>query len=247
MVYIEGQDVMDDEVTSRKKIGYLPETNPLYPDMYVGEYLEFVYKIYQPKGNVKKRVDEMIELTGLTPERHKKIEALSKGYKQRVGLAQAMIHDPEILILDEPTSGLDPNQLVEIRKIITDFGKEKTVILSTHIMQEVEVLCDRVIIMNQGKVIADEVTESLWKITGTGNYFRVEFVEQVMEKSLLKIPYVVKVIAEDGNRWLLEAEKGKDIRESVFLFAKEQNLRILSLMQEEQSMEDIFHSLTLHN
>jgi ABC-2 type transport system ATP-binding protein len=245
-VLINGKDVSEDDIETRNVIGYLPENNPLYPEMYVREYLEFVLKIYQTGFNTKERVDEIIELTGLLPESHKKIGELSKGYKQRVGLAQAMIHNPEILILDEPTSGLDPNQLVEIRKIISDFGKEKTVILSTHIMQEVEQLCDRVVIIHQGKVVADDSTSNLWKIAGAGNYFVVEFTEHVERSLLLKIPYVLSVEKQEGNKWLLQAERDRDIRESVFVFATQKKVNILSLMQVERSMEDVFHTLTLN-
>jgi ABC-2 type transport system ATP-binding protein len=245
-VLINGKDVSEDDIETRNIIGYLPENNPLYPEMYVREYLEFVLKIYRTGFNAKERVDEIIELTGLLPESHKKIGELSKGYKQRVGLAQAMIHNPEILILDEPTSGLDPNQLVEIRKIISDFGKEKTVILSTHIMQEVEQLCDRVVIIHQGKVVADDSTSNLWKIAGAGNYFVVEFTEHVERSLLLKIPYVLSVEKQEGNKWLLQAERDRDIRESVFVFATQKKVNILSLMQVERSMEDVFHTLTLN-
>ncbi len=245
-VLINGQDVSEDDIKTRNIIGYLPENNPLYPEMYVREYLEFVLKIYRTGFNTKERVEEIIELTGLLPESHKKIGELSKGYKQRVGLAQAMIHNPEILILDEPTSGLDPNQLVEIRKIISDFGKEKTVILSTHIMQEVEQLCDRVVIIHQGKVVADDSTSNLWKIAGAGNYFVVEFTEHVERSLLLKIPYVLSVEKQEGNKWLLQAERDRDIRESVFVFATQKKVNILSLMQVERSMEDVFHTLTLN-
>jgi ABC-2 type transport system ATP-binding protein len=245
-VLINGKDVSEDDIETRNVIGYLPENNPLYPEMYVREYLEFVLKIYRTGFNTKERVDEIIELTGLLPESHKKIGELSKGYKQRVGLAQAMIHNPEILILDEPTSGLDPNQLVEIRKIIFDFGKEKTVILSTHIMQEVEQLCDRVVIIHQGKVVADDSTSNLWKIAGAGNYFVVEFTEHVERSLLLKIPYVLSVEKQEGNKWLLQAERDRDIRESVFVFATQKKVNILSLMQVERSMEDVFHTLTLN-
>ena len=187
----------------------------------------------------------MIELTGLTPERHKKIGALSKGYRQRVGLAQALIHDPEILILDEPTSGLDPNQLVDIRKIIADLGKEKTIILSTHIMQEVEAVCDRVVIIHKGKLVADDLTANLWKIAGTGNFYEVEFKEKVKSDMLSSLPFIINVLLQEKGTWLLEAEKGEDIREAVFNFATEKKLHILSLSQTEQSMEEVFHSLTL--
>ena len=246
-VYINGNDILEDDIETRKKIGYLPENNPLYVDMYVREYLEFVLKVYKTNFNKKKRVEKLIELTGLTPESHKKIGELSKGYRQRVGLAQAMIHDPDILILDEPTSGLDPNQIVEIRKIISDFGKEKTVILSTHLMQEVESVCDRVVIIHKGKVVADDSTENMWKYTSKGNSYLVEFKEKVDKKILFKIPFVVNVVENGTNKWLLEAKKDVDIRESVFNFATGENLHILSLMQVEQSMEDVFQSLTLKN
>lgn len=187
----------------------------------------------------------MIELTGLTPERHKKIGALSKGYRQRVGLAQALIHNPEILILDEPTSGLDPNQLVDIRKIITDLGREKTIVLSTHIMQEVEAVCDRVVVIHKGELVADENTSNLWKIAGTGNYFEVGFKETIDAGLLAGIPFVIKVTFQEKRTWLLEAKKGNDIREAVFNFATEKKLHILSLTQIEQSMEDVFHWLTI--
>ena len=243
-VLINGVDVLEDELATRAVIGYLPENNPLYPEMYISEYLAFVLKMYKTSFNPKNRVDEMIELTGLAPERHKKIGALSKGYRQRVGLAQALIHDPEILILDEPTSGLDPNQLVDIRKIITDLGKEKTVILSTHIMQEVEAVCDRVVIIHKGKLVADDHTSNLWKVAGTGNYYEVEFKEEVEAVLLSGLPFIINVSFQEKGTWLLEAKKGEDIREAVFNFATKNNLHILSLSQSEQSMEEVFHSLT---
>ncbi len=246
-VIINGIDILEDSLTPRKSIGYLPELNPLYGELYVREYLEFVLRLYKTGFDVKDRVDEIIHLTGLTPESHKKIEELSKGYKQRVGLAQALIHDPEILILDEPTSGLDPNQLVEIRNIISELGKEKTVILSTHIMQEVESVCDRVVIIHKGKVIADDSTRNIWKYAGTGNYFEIEFKEEIDESLLRKLPFVINVSLKENGKWLVEAEKGKDIRESLFVFATDNNIHILSLMQVEQSMEDVFHSLTLNS
>jgi len=244
VVLINGKDVIEDDLETRRTIGYLPENNPLYLDMYVREYLEFVLKIYKTGINIKERVDEMIELTGLTTESHKKIEELSKGYRQRVGLAQAMIHDPDILILDEPTTGLDPNQIVEIRKIIYDLGKEKTVILSTHLMQEVESVCDRVVVIHKGKVVADDSTENMWKFDSGRNGFQVEFKEKITGDILYKIPFVLNVVDSGGNKWLLETEKDIDIRESIFVFATENNLHILSMMQIEHSMEDVFQSLT---
>jgi len=243
-VLINGVDVSEEELTTRASIGYLPENNPLYPEMYISEYLAFVLKMYKTSFNTRSRVDEMIELTGLTPERHKKIGALSKGYRQRVGLAQALIHDPEILILDEPTSGLDPNQLVDIRKIITELGKEKTIIFSTHIMQEVEAVCDRVVIFHKGKLVADDRTANLWKISGTGNYYEVEFKENIETDLLSGLPFIINVSLQEKGVWLLEAKKGEDIREAVFNFATEKKLHILSLSQSEQSMEEVFHSLT---
>ena len=244
-VFINGTDVLEDELETRKHIGYLPENNPLYTDMYVREYLAFVLKVYKTSFDVNKRVEEMIELTGLTSESHKKIGALSKGYRQRVGLAQALIHDPEILILDEPSSGLDPNQLVDIRNIISELGKEKTVILSTHIMQEVEAVCDRVVIIHKGKVVADDQTANLWKITGTGNYYEVEFKETLEISTLKSLPFVVNVTLQKSGSWLLEAKRDHDIRESIFNFATETGVHILSLSQSEQSMEEVFHSLTV--
>ena len=243
-VLINGVDVSEEELTTRASIGYLPENNPLYPEMYISEYLAFVLKMYKTSFNTRRRVDEMIELTGLTPERHKKIGALSKGYRQRVGLAQALIHDPEILILDEPTSGLDPNQLVDIRKIITELGKEKTIIFSTHIMQEVEAVCDRVVIFHKGRLVADDRTSNLWKIAGTGNYYEVEFKENIEADLLSGLPFIINVSLQEKGVWLLEAKKGEDIREAVFNFATEKKLHILSLSQSEQSMEEVFHSLT---
>ncbi len=243
-VLINGVDVLDDELETRKHIGYLPENNPLYHDMYVREYLEFVLKVYKTSFNIRQRVEEMIELTGLTPESHKKIGALSKGYRQRVGLAQALIHDPEILILDEPTSGLDPNQLLDIRSIISELGKKKTIILSTHIMQEVEAVCDRVVIIHKGNLVADDSTANLWKIAGSGNYYQVEFKEKVEVALLESLPFIIKASFQENGTWLLEAEKGNDIREDIFNFATGKELHILSLSQSEQSMEDVFHSLT---
>ena len=194
-VYIGGIKVDVDELKTRQMIGYLPENNPLYVDMYVREYLEFVGRIYKVK-NLKARVAEMVHAVGLDVEQNKKIGALSKGYRQRVGLAQAIIHDPEVLILDEPTTGLDPNQLVEIRELIRQIGKQKTVLLSTHIMQEVEAICDRVIIIRQGKLVADNLAGNLQVGTQTQVVF-VEFDKHVSKSALSKIESVLKVV------WLL--------------------------------------------
>jgi len=241
---INGVDVQEASLEIRKLIGYLPENNPLYTDMYVKEYLRFVYNIYKKTGNPDEAIERIIDLTGLRPEYKKKIGALSKGYRQRVGLAQALIHDPEILILDEPTSGLDPNQLIGIRKIITDLGKEKTVILSTHIMQEVEAVCDRVIIIDKGQIVADDTTANLSNITGKKRSFRVEFKEQISKNILNKLSFISKVELLTDNEWLIESKDSKDIREDIFKFAVANNYNVLSLVQEEQKMEDIFRRLT---
>ncbi len=239
-----GVDVHEASLDIRKLIGYLPENNPLYTDMYVKEYLRFVFDIYKNPGNPNQAVDRLIDLTGLQSEYKKKIGALSKGYRQRVGLAQALIHDPEILIFDEPTSGLDPNQLIGIRKIITDLGKEKTVILSTHIMQEVEAVCDRVIIIDKGRIVADDATINLFKMAGNKQSFRVEFKEQFSENILNQLPFIDKVQLLSKNEWLIESKDNKDIREDLFKFAVANNYNVLSLIQEEQKMEDVFRRLT---
>ena len=241
---INGVDVQEESIEIRKLIGYLPENNPLYLDMYVKEYLHFVFKIYNKKGKANEAVERVIDLTGLRPEYKKKIGALSKGYRQRVGLAQALIHDPEILILDEPTSGLDPNQLIGIRKIITDLGKEKTVILSTHIMQEVEAVCDRVIIIDKGRIVADDETGKLSKISGKTLRFKVEFKENLSKNKLAQLPFISKVSLIKGNEWMMESKDNKDIREEIFKFAVANQYNVLSLVQEEQKMEDVFRRLT---
>ena len=241
---IDGFDVQENSLEIRKRIGYLPEHNPLYHDMYVKEYLEFVLKTYPRHKKVKSKVDEIIELTGLGLEKKKKIGALSKGYRQRVGLAQALIHDPEILILDEPTSGLDPNQLVEIRKIITDLGKEKTVILSTHIMQEVEAICNRVIIIDHGKIVADDTPDNLSKKDNKISVYKVEFKESVNKQLLEKIPHINKVVDMGQNHWALSSSGENDLRETIFKFAVKNKFNVLSLSMEESKMEDVFQRLT---
>jgi ABC-2 type transport system ATP-binding protein len=242
--FINGIDVLEDSLEIRKQMGYLPENNPLYADMYVKEYLHYVYQIYKKKEKAHDAVERVIDLTGLRPEYKKKIGALSKGYRQRVGLAQALVHDPEILILDEPTSGLDPNQLIGIRKIISDLGKDKTVILSTHIMQEVEAVCDRVIIIDKGRIVADDATANLSKIAGKKLRFRVEFKEQVPMNMLDRLSFINKVESLKDNEWIIESKEDKDIREDIFRFAVANNYNVLSLAQEEQKMEDIFRRLT---
>ena len=242
--FINGYDVQEDSLKVIQLIGYLPEDNPLYPEMYVKEYLRFTLRMYHSAKKADKVISEIISLTGLEQEQHKKIGALSKGYRQRVGLAQALVHDPDILILDEPTSGLDPNQIVDIRKIITDLGKEKTVILSTHIMQEVEAICGRVIIIDRGKIIADDTSENLSRLSSATLEFQVEFKEKVTEQELLNIPHVSEIHMISERNWLLKTEGKNDIRESIFKFAVTNGYNVLSLSQNEIKMEDVFRKLT---
>ncbi len=241
-VKVCGFDVFEDTINVKPKVGYLPENNPLYPDMYVREYLEFIGGIHRIE-NKGKRVDEMIEQVGLTLERKKKIGALSKGYRQRVGLAQAMIHNPEVLILDEPTAGLDPNQIVEIRNLIKTVGEEKTVILSTHIMQEVEAICDRVIIVNHGEIVANDASINL-KSQDTKQVIRVEFNKEVPNNLLTSIKNVATVKKVSENVWLIASNSDSDIRPHIFEFVVSQNLSVLTIQKEENRLEDIFKELT---
>ncbi len=239
-----GFDVAEESLEVRKNVGYLPEHNPLYLEMYVKEYLEFIAGLHHLK-NVKSRIAEMIEMTGLQVEQKKKIGALSKGYRQRVGLAQALIHDPKVLILDEPTTGLDPNQLAEIRNLIISVGKHKTVMLSTHIMQEVEAVCDRVIIVNNGQIVANDITSVLQNSQAKNIQFvTVEFDKEIKQNSLKNIEGVFDVKNISGNTWKLESHTEKDIRPAVFQYAVQNNLAVLTLHKEEQRLEDVFKNLT---
>ncbi|TCO10823.1 gliding motility-associated ABC transporter ATP-binding subunit GldA [Natronoflexus pectinivorans] len=243
-VQVCGFDVTANSVEFRRKVGYLPEHNPLYLDMYVAEYLRFIGSVYKV-GNIKKRVGEMIDLTGLEPERHKKIGALSKGFRQRVGLAQALLPDPEVLILDEPTSGLDPNQIVGVRNLINDLGKSKTILLSTHIMQEVKAICERVIIIHQGDVVADEQPENLESGHRTGeNELTVAFDRQPAPEQLITIDGVAGADLING-KWILRVKAGKEIRPQLFRFAVDNDLIIMELTQKQKSLEDVFQSLTI--
>lgn len=238
-----GFDVNTQAMDARKKIGYLPEHNPLYKEMYVREYLEFTAGLHKV-ANPNKQVETMIERTGLTSHRHKQIGQLSKGYRQRVGLAQAMLHDPEVLILDEPTSGLDPNQIIEIRQLIKDLGKEKTVILSTHILSEVEAVCDRAVIINKGIIVADAPINTL-KDQFTGQtVVTAEFKGDTTAKALQSISNVQQVKNLGANRWQLTAGLEHDIRGDVFTFAVNNKLILLELHKEVQSVEDVFQQLT---
>lgn len=238
-----GFDTMESPMEVRQRIGYLPEHNPLYLDMYVWEYLNFIARIHKV-SKPKARIKEMIDMTGLEREQHKPIGALSKGYRQRVGLAQAMLHDPEVLILDEPTSGLDPNQLVDIRNLIKTIGQEKTVIFSTHIMQEVQAICDRVIIINKGKLVADDPIERLQQKISGGTVLTLEFKEKI-NKGKLKALQGVKEIKElSKQRWQLVCKENQDLRADVFRFAVDQNLTLLEMHREQFSVEDVFQELT---
>ncbi len=240
-VKVCGKPVTVNSLDTRKLIGYLPEHNPLYLDMYVKEYLTFVGNIYKVP-NIKDRVAEMIKKVGLDVEQNKKIGALSKGYRQRVGLAQAIIHDPDVLILDEPTSGLDPNQLVEIRELIRSIGKEKTVMLSTHIMQEVEAICDRVIIINKGEIVADDKAKDL-QFDAQLQTVYVEFDGKITKTMLRKIDGVRKAEAVNDG-WLLESVAEDDLRKRVARFAQENNILLVTLKKEEKSLEEVFKNLT---
>ncbi len=242
VVEVCGHNILEHPMKVRQLVGYLPEHNPLYLDMYVKEYLDFVGKVYKIE-NRKARIDEMIEMVGLQREQHKQIGALSKGYRQRVGLAQAMIHNPEVLILDEPTSGLDPNQLEDIRALIKKIGKEKTVMLSTHIMQEVEAVCDKVIIIKNGTLVANESASALQQNSATQVVY-VEFEGKVSRNQLSKIPTIRKVEEVGTNSFLLEANLDNDIRKIIAQYAKEKDLLILTLRKEEKSLEEVFKELT---
>ncbi|MGQ0827840.1 MAG: gliding motility-associated ABC transporter ATP-binding subunit GldA [Bacteroidota bacterium] len=242
-----GYNVAEQSLEVRKQVGYLPEHNPLYLDMYVKEYLEFIAGLHHLK-NVKQRIAEMIETTGLQVEQKKKIGALSKGYRQRVGLAQALIHDPKVLILDEPTTGLDPNQLAEIRNLIIEVGKQKTVMLSTHIMQEVEAVCNRVIIVNEGKIVANDATTVLQNFkTQDKQFITVEFDKEITSKALKSIHGVFDAKNIKGNIWQIEIHSDKDLRGDIFQYAVQNGLAVLTLQKEEQRLEDVFKQLTGKN
>jgi ABC-2 type transport system ATP-binding protein len=239
-ILVSGMPVGTDQLDPKKKIGYLPENNPLYLDMYVREYLDFVARIYKV-SNRSEQVKKMIHSVGLEIEQNKKIGALSKGYRQRVGLAQAMIHDPEVLILDEPTSGLDPNQLIEVRELIKNIGKEKTLMLSTHIMQEAEAICDRVVILSKGEIVADMPTNRLHEKSDLKCVF-VEFQGTVTKSQLSKIKEITKVETR-AEGWLLYSET-EDLRPYISKFSQENNLIILTLQLEQKSLSSVFKDLT---
>lgn len=237
-----GFDVTEQPIDVKRHVGYLPEHNPLYLDMYVKEYLDFTAGVYKI-SNKKERIKEMIEMVGLTIEQNKKIGALSKGYRQRVGLAQAMIHNPDVLILDEPTTGLDPNQLEEIRNLIKQIGKEKTIMLSTHIMQEVDAICDKTIIINKGKIVANDLTKDLHNIKSSAIVLVVEFDKEVKKSQLEKIDGVSNVLNKTSNIWFLEI-KSDNVRNNIYQFAMQNELTVLTIQKETQSLESVFKNLT---
>ncbi len=242
-VSVCGYSIFDQSQEVRRQIGYLPEQNPLYNEMYVREFLRFVGGIYH-LDNLKDRVEEMIHTVGLTPEADKKIAMLSKGYRQRVGLAQALIHDPQVLILDEPTTGLDPNQLEEIRSLVRKVGQTKMVLLSTHIMQEVEAICERAIIINKGVVVADDKIENLKQDNNMSNVVIVEFESEVSEDLLQSIPQVGRVQRVKENHWILEPQGDTDIRANLMKWSVDRGLIIKTLQKEDLSIEEAFQKLT---
>lgn len=243
-VLINGMNILENPIEIRKKLGYLPEQNPLYFDMYIVEYLEFVAGIYGIK-NKKARIDEIVSLTGLEPEINKKIGTLSKGYKQRVGLAQAIIHDPEVLILDEPTSGLDPNQIIEIRNLIKNLGKEKTVILSTHIMQEVEAICDRILLIKKGVLLANDKAEDFAHLNSDSiSTLLVELDGELSENDFAQIKGIRNVRKQSPTRFAIEFSKSNDIRKAVFNLAVQKGLAVLNMQEKEKSIEEVFAELT---
>ncbi len=242
--FVNGLDVEENAIEVRKLIGYLPEHNPLYTDMYVKEYLEFVASIYK-LSNKKQRVDDMIELTGLTLERHKKIGQLSKGYRQRVGLAQAIIHNPKVLILDEPTSGLDPNQIAEIRNLITNIGKEKTVLLSTHIMQEVEAMCTRVMIINKGVIVANGQPSELKHMFGASQVVQFTFNKALSPTQINALALKGKVTHLQDFTYLVQVSNEiEGLKSEVFKLAVEQDLILTEIKLIEQTLEEVFKTVT---
>lgn len=241
-ILINNIDIQKDPLQAKKEIGYLPEGNPLYYEMYVREYLEFIAGIHQIK-NPKNKIEEVIQITGLKPESNKKAGQLSKGYKQRLGLAAALIHDPKVLILDEPTSGLDPNQIVEIREVIKNFGKSKTIIFSSHILQEVESICDRVIIINKGKIVADNTLADLQSTSKTGHIVIVEFGKTVNVDELKSLKGVEDLF-QKNNQYHFQTDNPDQLKKTLLEFSLQNNLDILSLQTKGKNLEDVFRNLT---
>jgi ABC-2 type transport system ATP-binding protein len=238
-----GIPVKENSIETNKKIGYLPEANPLYTDMYVREYLQFVANVHEIK-NSKQIIEDILKTVGLDVESNKKIGQLSKGYKQRVGLAAALVHDPEVLILDEPTSGLDPNQIVEIREVIKKLGQNKTVLFSSHIMQEVEAICDRVIIINKGSIVADDKLQNLQRSSKGSQYVTVEFKEKVDIEDLKKLTAAIEVKNIQYSMFNIKCSNADNLKKELLQLSIDHNLNIVSLQSETQNLEAVFKSLT---
>lgn len=244
-ILVNGMDVQRQPLAVRKVLGYLPEHNPLYLDMYVHEYLQFIGSLHGLGGaQLRRRVKEVVGLCGLEREQNKRIQALSKGYRQRVGLAQALVHDPNVLILDEPTTGLDPNQIQEIRQLIKSISAQKTVVFSTHIMQEVQALCDRVVIINRGKIVADSPVSLLQERSSQGRIISVEFERPVDTALLRNIEGIQELEQPAENRYILYANEDRQVRSRIFRLAADNDLPLIGLRQEENSLESIFQELT---
>jgi len=237
-----GLNVTDNPLATKKKIGYLPESNALYHDMYVREYLGFIAEVHAINGK-QSTISRIIDMVGLTPESKKKIGQLSKGYRQRVGLAAALIHDPEVLILDEPTSALDPNQIIEIREVIKKLGQNKTVLFSSHILQEVEAICDRLVIINKGEIVADDKLSNL-RQRSSSNVIKVNFKESIENSLLQDLSAAKSVKQDDAKSWLLETDNPEQLRKQIFELALQHNLNIVSLHSESKSLEEVFRNLT---
>ena len=240
---VNGIDVNANALEAKKQIGYLPEGNPLYYEMYVREYLSFIAGLHKMKNGVKERIEDVIDLTGLRLESNKKTGQLSKGYKQRVGLAAALIHDPKVLILDEPTSGLDPNQIVEIRQVIKDLGKNKTVLFSSHILQEVESICDRVIIINKGQIVADNTLANLQSANKTSHIVVVQFGKNI-DINLLRALNGVEKVEERANQYNIQTSDPEKVKKQLLEFSLLNNLDIISLQGKSRSLEEVFRNLT---
>ena len=241
-IKVSGISVQDHPLETKRKIGYLPEANPLYYEMYVREYLYFMADIHQV-ADKKKRTEEVITMTGLTPESRKKIGQLSKGYKQRVGLAAALIHDPEVLILDEPTSGLDPNQIIDIRELIRSLGKDKTVLFSSHILQEVEAICDRVIIINKGMLVADDSMDNLQRKGNSSNVVYIQFKEDLEPEVFNDLPHITALKKGSGGNWEIQTPQPEEIKKALMELSLRNKLNIVSLQSENQSLEEVFRQL----
>ena len=238
-----GINVKEKPLETKTKIGYLPEANPLYYEMYVREYLDFIADVHQVK-NKRQRIEEVITTVGLTIESKKKVGQLSKGYKQRVGLAAALIHDPEVLILDEPTTGLDPNQIIEIREVIRQLGLKKTVLFSSHILQEVEAVCDRVVIINKGKLVANDTISALRGNMEQSKHIKVSFQEKIAPALLKGLPAITGVVQVDDHNWQLQTNSPDTLRKQLMELSLQENLNIVSLQSGEQSLEELFRQLT---